>query len=254
MKHILSHANLPVLEQFACSRTLVAFDYDGTLAPIVAEPARAVMRASTRRALEGLSARYPCAVISGRGRQELSRLLRGVRLAELLGNHGLDPASALAPFAKQVRRWRAALESELAHRRGVVIEDKVYSLAVHYRGSREKRKALAAIRAAIGRLEHTRIISGKMVVDVLPDGAPHKGLALVRTRARLECDTAIFIGDDTTDEDVFALDQPGQLLCVRVGRTRASRAAYYIRDQREIDVLMRRLISLRERGSTRRAL
>jgi hypothetical protein len=53
------------------------------------------------------------------------------------------------------------------------------------------------------------------------------------------------VGDDDTDEDVFRLDQPGRLLTIRVGAKRASHAAYCIRDQRQIDVLIGALCALR---------
>ena len=75
------------------------------------------------------------------------------------------------------------------------------------------------------RLGPVRLVGGKHVVNLLPAGAPHKGLALERARARLGCDTAIYVGDDETDEDVFALDQPGRLLAIRVGRKPSSSAA-----------------------------
>ena len=106
------------------------------------------------------------------------------------------------------------------------IEDKGFSIAVHYRQSREKKNALAAILEAAARLGNVRVIGGKQVVNILPDGAPHKGIALERERERLRCDTAIYVGDDETDEDVFALDQPGRLLAIRVGAASASQAPY----------------------------
>jgi trehalose 6-phosphate phosphatase len=90
------------------------------------------------------------------------------------------------------------------------------------------------------------VIGGKLVVNVLPPGAPHKGVALERERHRLGCDTALFVGDDETDEDVFALDRPGRLVTVRVGRARATQASYCLRGQAEIDRLLGRLIALRE--------
>ncbi len=92
-----------------------------------------------------------------------------------------------------------------------------------------------------------RLLGGKQVLNILPAGSPHKGLALERARARLGCDTAVYLGDDETDEDVFAVDQPGQLLSIRVGRKRTSSAAYYIRRQADIDRLLRRLLILRPR-------
>jgi trehalose 6-phosphate phosphatase len=91
-------------------------------------------------------------------------------------------------------------------------------------------------------------------VNLLPITAPHKGIALERERERLRCDTAIFVGDDKTDEDVFALDQPGRLLGIRVGRSRTSAAAYYIPSQRSIDDLLRALVDLRRDAAQSRRL
>ena len=70
MRHILARANRDVLRQFACSRVLLAFDYDGTLAPIVSDPKQAAMRATTRALLSEIAKRYPCVVISGRARAD----------------------------------------------------------------------------------------------------------------------------------------------------------------------------------------
>ncbi|HKU43339.1 MAG TPA: trehalose-phosphatase, partial [Polyangiales bacterium] len=71
MKHVLSRENREVLAQLARTRVLLAFDYDGTLAPIVAQRDRAHMRARTRRLLARVCALYPCAVISGRSRLDV---------------------------------------------------------------------------------------------------------------------------------------------------------------------------------------
>lgn len=129
---------------------------------------------------------------------------------------------------------------------GVEIEDKRYSLSLHYRRSRAKRAARAAIARAGAQIPGPfRLVSGKQVVNVIPDGAPHKGTALEAIRARVGVDTAIFVGDDTTDEDVFELGQPGRLLSIRIGRKRDSAASYYLENQRGIDELLRALIELR---------
>jgi trehalose 6-phosphate phosphatase len=130
-----------------------------------------------------------------------------------------------------------------------VIEDKGLSLAVHYRRSRQKKKARARLLAAAARLRDVRLVGGKQVLNLLPAEAPHKGLALERARARLRCDTALYVGDDETDEDVFALDQPGQLLTIRVGRKTSSSADYYVRTQAEVDRLLRVLLALRPRAA-----
>ena len=109
---------------------------------------------------------------------------------------------------------------------------------MHFRRSRAKRQALAAIAEAVADLPDARVRRGKEVINVVPRGAPHKGIALQQVRALLGCDTALYVGDDTTDEDVFALDEPGQLLTARIGLNAESGAAYYLEAQPEIDALL----------------
>jgi trehalose 6-phosphate phosphatase len=245
MKSIFGQKSLQVLSQFARSNVVLAFDYDGTLAPIVSDPARAFMRPSTRHLMSEVSALYPCIVISGRAQDDALRKLRGSGVRLVIGNHGLEPWHGHNPLLGHVQLWASRLESHLRHHRGVFIENKLFSLAVHYRQTRQKRRVRAAILEVIERLPGTRVIGGKDVVNLVPEGAPHKGVALQRARDRLGCDTALYIGDDETDEDVFALDDPGRLLTVRVGPKRSSQAQYCIRGQPEIDRLLRTLLDLR---------
>ena len=105
MRHILARANRDVLQQFAWSRVLLAFDYDGTLAPIVRDPDKAAMRASTRRLLLEVSRAYPCVVISGRSRADVRRKVREVRLMAVMGNHGIEPWHTSAAARRRVRGW-----------------------------------------------------------------------------------------------------------------------------------------------------
>jgi trehalose 6-phosphate phosphatase len=244
MKYILARANRPVLRQFARSRVLLAFDFDGTLAPIVARPERAAMRDSTRALLDAVSARYPCVVISGRARSDVVRRLAGVAAIDVVGNHGIEAWLTSARRLRSVRRWPGLLEEGLATLRGVQIEDKGYSVAVHYRHSREKQKVRDAIARVAARLGDVRLLPGKQVVDLLPRDAPHKGIALERARVRRGCETALYVGDDETDEDVFGLAEPGRLLSIRVGRRAASLAPYYLRNQAEIDRLLEILLDV----------
>ncbi len=253
MKDILSRANREVLQQFAWSAMLLAFDYDGTLAPIVRDPEMAEMRPATRRLLREVAALYPTVVISGRARTDVLRRLKGTGLRQIVGNHGIEPWQGDRPLLTEVSRCLPVLGRRLSSFRGVQIENKAYSISVHYRRSREKRRARAAILQAAAELGPVRVIRGKQVVNVLPVGAPHKGMALERERDRLGCDTAIYVGDDETDEDVFGLDHPGRLLGVRVGARRSSRAGYYIRNQRTIDDFLVALVQLRRASLARAA-
>ena len=83
------------------------------------------------------------------------------------------------------------------------------------------------------------------MVNILPERAPDKGTALLRERHRLRCDTALYVGDDLTDEDVFALHEPGRLLSIRIRPKRSSAADYFLRSQGAIDDLLAALLDLR---------
>jgi trehalose 6-phosphate phosphatase len=245
VKDILAAAQRRVLRAFMSSDVVVAFDFDGTLAPIVRDPDAARMRVRTRTRLARLAELCPVAVISGRSRADVLARLDGIALRAVLGNHGVDPGRPVDPaLAAVTRRWRTVLEGSLARFSGATLEDKGSSVAIHYRRCRDRVGASAALLEAASRLGAARIIRGKQVLDILPRGAPHKGMALERVRDRLGCDAAIYVGDDETDEDVFRLDQPGRLLSVRVGRKARSSAAYYVATQQATDDLLALLITL----------
>jgi len=126
-----------------------------------------------------------------------------------------------------------------------VIEDKEFSVTVHYRGAAHKRKIRAAAAAVAKKLGGLRVFGGKQVVNLLPAGTPHKGIALQRELHKLGCDKAIFVGDADSDEDAFALHHPQRLLTVRIGRKQRSHARYYLRNQKEIDRFLRALLESR---------
>lgn len=249
MIHLLGAQGRELLAQLASTRVLLAFDFDGTLAPIVELHDRAQMRRRTSELFQELCELYPCAVISGRRPRDLRARLGSARPRFVLGHHGLDPGSNLKQYRRDVARARATMVAALADAPGVYVEDKDLSLAIHYRRARNKRLARLAIAAAIGAVgESVRAMWGKCVVNVIAKSAPNKGDALARIRAEQGADTALYVGDDVADEDVFQLDQPGRLLSVRVGLSKSSAAPYYLRDQREIDRLLGALIAHRRNG------
>jgi trehalose 6-phosphate phosphatase len=245
VKYLFSRSNRDLLEMFACSNVLLAFDYDGTLAPLVDAPAHAAMRASTRQLLRRVSRLYPCVVLTGRATADALGRLRNIEVCRVVGNHGAEPSPHEAAMRRRVRQWLPVLQARLSRRQGVLIEDKGVSVAVHYRQARQRSSTRRAVLAAARSLEDVRLVGGKLVVNVLVPDAPHKGLALERERAHFACDTVIYVGDDETDEDVFRIDRPDQVLSIRVGRKRTSAASYYIRNQSEIDRLLGRLVAAR---------
>jgi trehalose 6-phosphate phosphatase len=243
MKYLLSKASLSVVKRLAQERTLCAFDFDGTLSPIVEHPDRAGMRVRTRNLLHRLSLLYPCIIVSGRARADVLCKLHGVNVARVIGNHGAETETA-QDSRHRAARWKTILELEIGPIPGMWMEDKGLSLAVHYRQSAQKAETRRQILAATRKLKHVQVFGGKQVVNVVMDGAPDKGDALAAERDRMGCNWALYVGDDENDEQAFALG--GNVVSVRIGRKLRSHAHYYLRSQTEIDGLLDSLVRLRE--------
>jgi trehalose 6-phosphate phosphatase len=252
---ILSPEHRQLLTSFAQRRMLVALDFDGVLAPLVSSPELARVPAITRRLAYRVATLYPSVVVSGRWRSQLVDRLPDVPFARLIGNFGFQPRDhAGHPEVKsQVHRWAARLAEACAGDHGIVVEDKEYSLAVHYRHSRNRREARARILQAVERLEGARWLNGTLAISVLPATGIHKGTALQSARKSLGCDCALYVGDDGTDEDAFESDTPDRLIAVRVGRAAHSRAPYRLHHQADVNELLRVLIGLRATGHALRA-
>jgi trehalose 6-phosphate phosphatase len=227
---------------------LLAFDFDGTLAPIVARPDAARMRPRTRRLLAALAEVRPCAVLSGRARADLLGRVAGVPLRFAVGNHGAEWGEPREAAARgRLARAAAALRERLAGARGVWVEDKGLSLAVHYRAAPDRAAAARAIARAVREVAGVRAFGGKAVLNVLPAGAPDKGTALLRMMRRARTASAIYVGDDTTDEDAFRA-AAGRGLGIRVGRRRGSAARLTLEDQRAVDALLEALLGAAKDG------
>ena len=244
MQYLLSRASRSILKSLAQERTLYAFDFDGTLSPIAKHPGMAGMREKTRVLLSRLAAQYPCVIVSGRARADLLGKLGSVQVTRAIGNHGAETEATERTPRRRAPQWKRSLELELAALPGVWVEDKGLSLTLHYRQSPQKAEARRRILAATRDLKQVRVFGGKQVVNVVPDKAPNKGVALAAERDRLECNWVLYVGDDENDEDAFALE--GNIVPVRIGRKRRSCARYYLRTQAEIDELLELLVLLGE--------
>lgn len=251
MKYLFSNSGLRTLESLSFANTLYSFDFDGTLAPIVNEPDNARMSSRTEDLLSRLGEMVPTAVISGRSLADLKTRLPGsIRFA--IGNHGLEGIPGSVPLENartQASRWLEQLTDMFAEdfsAQGIEIENKVYTIAIHYRKSRNKQRAHATIAKAIRTLDSfPRIIRGKLVYNLVTMENPHKGEALARLLPHARSKIALYIGDDDTDEDIFDLPDP-RIATIRVGNRSISGAKYFIRRQDDIDSLLKRLIRLHE--------
>ncbi|HKW02985.1 MAG TPA: trehalose-phosphatase [Vicinamibacterales bacterium] len=244
MKPILAAKYRPILAAFAHDRTLVAFDFDGTLAPIASRPADAAMRASTVRLLSIVARRYPCVIVTGRSLRDVTERLHGAPV-EIVGNHGAEPQAKGVDVRRVIARAKRAVTPIVKRWPGAWVEDKIYSLSVHYRQAEEAPASVAAVNRLGRRLPGIRVVPGKLVMNLVARGAPDKGIAVEAARRRHDCRRVIFVGDDYTDESVFREARPSRLLGVRVGPYENTRAGFGLRRQEEIDRLLAALVRLR---------
>jgi trehalose 6-phosphate phosphatase len=193
-------------------------------------------------------------VISGRALDDLARRLDGIPLWFLFGNHGIEPADAKASHTAAVKDWVRRLRARIPDTLGVTIEDKRHSLTIHYRNAPDRHRALAAIRDALTALPEARALGGAEAISVLPPGSADKGVALQQARRQFACDTAIYVGDDDTDETAFGSDGVGRLLAIRIGGARTSHARYHLRTQAEMDALLQTLVDIRSQGHAARTV
>ena len=241
-------------------RPAVFLDYDGTLAPIVENPDEAFMSAATREVVRALAQRCPVAVVSGRGRDKVTEF---VALDELYyaGSHGFDIAGPDADIAWQpegdLRQRMAAISSALRAALADIdeldIEDKGFSIAVHFRRVAAGRVSeiepsidrIIAAHRQDGALEKTH---GKKVIEVRPAIDWHKGRAVLWLLDALGLggdDVApLYLGDDVTDEDAFAAlaEHAGGLGVLVSEQPKPSAASFSVRDPGEVHDFLARLV------------
>lgn len=224
---------------------LLAFDFDGTLAPIVPRPEQARVSACVSGKLRRLAERLPVAIVSGRSAADIPQRL-GFEPHYIVGNHGAELGAAMPEAAaSQLDPVRALLHSRGAELRkaGITVEDKGLSLALHYRLAQRPQQALELIRATLREVHaQCRTFGGKMVENVVPAGAPDKGRAMHLLVEDCRAPCAVFIGDDVNDEAVF-VSAPEDWLTVRIGREdRQSRARFFLDHVNELGLVLERML------------
>lgn len=220
MRHLFSTEGDAALVATMAQRPLLAFDFDGTLAPIVARPDDAHVPLAVARRLDRLSAVLPVAIITGRSVEDVRGRL-GFNPQFVIGNHGAeDPTIGLqtAPALFDGLRDRLREHAAQLAAAGVSVEDKHHSIAVHYRLARDRDQALELITVLLDDLgPDVAVFGGKLVVNVVSARAPDKAQAVVRLVEQCQVSSTVFLGDDINDEPVFARQEPNWLT-VRVGR------------------------------------
>lgn len=247
MQHLFTAEGDAALVALLRQQPLLAFDFDGTLAPIVARPRDARLSQAVAMRLKALATRLPVAIVTGRAVEDVRGRL-GFEPRYIVGSHGAEDGRDTAEAASRARvldplRARlASREAELAAV-GIQVEDKTQSLALHYRLSRQRQQALALIRELLSPPDDSlHVFSGKMVENIAPAGAPDKARAVHALVERCSARSAFFAGDDVNDEPVFATAPPNWLT-VRVGRDEpGSRARFFLDSPAEMALLLGRML------------
>ena len=197
------------------ARTAILTDIDGTLAPIVDDPAAAAVPPETQEVLAALARRFALVgCISGRQATEARRLvgLDGIAYA---GNHGLelmlpgddeprtDPT--LSGGADAATRFLTSLDAGDLGALGLRVEDKGPIQALHWRGAPDEEAAERRARdiAAAAERDGLATHSGRKVLELRPPGGADKGRAVAALLTE-GIAVATYAGDDRTDLDAFA--------------------------------------------------
>jgi len=215
---------------------LIATDFDGTLAPIVADPREARADPGAVAGLRGLAGVVgTLAVITGRPAAEAVELggFEGVPGLTVLGHYGLErweegavTAPAVPPGGAAARGGLPGVLAGAGAAEGVWVEDKGSALAVHTRRAADPAGALAALRGPLAELAADvglAVEPGRLVIELRPPGMD-KGAALTALVAERKAGPVLFAGDDLGDLAAFAAvralrgeGHPGVTVCSASG-------------------------------------
>ena len=240
---------------------LLLLDFDGTICEFEPEPGMVWLKPSRREAVEGLAAsgRATPGIVSGRRLADVRERAGLTADAWYAGLHGLEiegfDRHFIHPRVDEARGLLGllgrALRVQTADLPGVLIEDKELSLALHVRQAHpdDKIKADAAfLRMVLPHIDDgtLRLMPGSNVSELLPNIPWTKGDAVTWIRdaeetRRGEAPVVVYVGDDVTDEDAFAVAGPARSIMVG---PRPSKIAQRLRDPGQVEEFARRLSAL----------
>ena len=236
------------------SSRLILLDYDGTLVPFERRPTLAKPTAEVLDTVRRLTGDRKTTVVltSGRDRDTLQNWFSGISL-NMVAEHGIWIREGLSDWTflkQQSNDWKSRvipiLQQHADRVPGSFVEEKEYSVAWHYRASDPEQSRLLVGELTDNLVNFTatiglQVLRGNKVVEVRTAGI-NKGTAAMHWLSRASHDFVLAIGDDVTDEDLFAV-LPESAYSIRVGIAN-THARYNLRDTREVLSL---LVSLPER-------
>jgi trehalose 6-phosphate synthase/phosphatase len=237
------------------AQRLLLFDYDGTLVPFASHPHLAKPEPELLNLLDRIGAdpRNALVLLSGRDKATLENWFGSVRM-DLVAEHGAwikdfnRPWEMIKPLAVD---WKAKLipilKSYADRVAGTFVEEKEFSVVWHYRNADPERGSLAARELSDDLLAFTanidvQVLQTNKAVELKNPGI-HKGIAGQRWLAKGGFDFVLAIGDDQTDEDMFAV-LPDSAYSIRVGLS-PTKARFQLRAAEEVLQLLNTLTKKR---------
>lgn len=237
-------ASIIPITQLSLAKTALFFDFDGTLAQIIADPDRVCVTSGTHMALGRLDQATggALAIISGRSIAQIDAMLDPLRFPAA-GVHGLERRNAAGKMMRETiepaaeQRLARLVNAFVRERKGLLAEVKPGSIALHYRNHPELATDCHDFAESLVRNnDHITLVAGKMVVE-LKLSPRNKGDAIVdfMAEAPFYGRQPFFAGDDVTDEAGFVLVNAlgGVSLKIGPGKT----AAHYRFEDRKVFAL-----------------
>lgn len=233
---------------------LLLLDYDGTLVsftenPLDARPNQDILRLLNRLCQDP---KNDVVIVSGRTRGTLEQWFGSLNIS-LIAEHGVwtknkkgkwKMLEALHDDWKQ--QIKPILEVYADRTPGSFIEEKEFSLVWHYRktepklASRRASELKSALRNLISNL-NLGLLEGSKVIEIKNIGI-NKGRAAQKWLIKKGIDFVLAVGDDWTDEDIFAV-LPPSAFSVKVGYG-MTKALFSLENPAAVRVLLKTLVRI----------
>ena len=233
---------------------ILFFDYDGTLAPIVSDPAKALPSEDVKKLILEIAKRDTVVIISGRDRKFLHQHFQDLPV-HIIAEHGAFIKSKNSDEwvlnENYEENWKESIRPilDLYAKRcpGAFVEEKETALAWHYRTADDKEYAERRAQELLWQLKNfiqpelnLQVIDGNKVVEVKKTGF-NKGTAARSFVETGDYNFILAIGDDTTDEDMFEA-LPDTSFTIKIGDD-LSAARNHIKSQDEVFHFLKFMVS-----------
>lgn len=261
----LATNNFETIAQQLQNKKIILFcDYDGTLTPIVKRPELANLSNEMKDILYQLKKSCTVVIVSGRELSDLENMV-GINGLYYAGNHGFEiigPAHFATKFEigleflNDVKQAYDELSFSLASFEKCLIENKKFSLSVHYRLVPENQigdieKIVDAVLA-----KHSRLAKhhGKKVFELRPNLDWNKGKAvnfiLEQLHGKEKDYFPVYLGDDVTDEDAFGVVKSNGIGLLVSDEVKDTQAQYRLHDANEVLYFLKTLLSMMTQSKT----